>query len=409
MSKQLSKKEWLYYFDLYEEDYYRFVFEYAKRKNKWNNSIKEWFVKKYKSFKYNNNVMLLESKTGKSPKKGKGVGRPKNSKSVDKAIDELSDELKNEIIKRYIEIINNDKSGKDRKIIEKLIKELKLSSRKMSYIVNLSKSHICRIRNGFEIKQNIKSDKRKLIEKLIKEIFYKYKKRYGRNPISIILYKNYNIKLSYRQVGRIMNDLGLFCQIRKKRKNREIKNTRVKIQDIVKRDFDNKKHSQTILATDVTFIPSPKDVTIQNHVYLSVTINHRTKEIVSYKLSKNNDVRLVIDSLITVNKKNCIIHSDHGAVYSSIEFNRLIQEKKWEQSMSRVGNSLDNREIEYWFSIFKTELINSIDLKFISYDELVTLIDNYINYYNNERIQKKLNWLSPTMYNKKHQNGFVPF
>ena len=55
--------------------------------------------------------------------------------------------------------------------------------------------------------------------------------------------------------------------------------------------------------------------------------------------------------------------------------------------MSRVGNSLDNREIEYWFSLLKTELINTINLKETSYNDLSKFIDDYVNYYNNERIQ----------------------
>ena len=53
MSKQLSKNEWLYYFDLYEKDYYKFVYEYTKRRGKWNHNIKSIFVNKYKTFKYN--------------------------------------------------------------------------------------------------------------------------------------------------------------------------------------------------------------------------------------------------------------------------------------------------------------------------------------------------------------------
>ena len=58
MSKQLSKNEWLYYFDLYEKDYYKFVYEYTKRRGKWNHNIKSIFVNKYKTFKYNNIVLF---------------------------------------------------------------------------------------------------------------------------------------------------------------------------------------------------------------------------------------------------------------------------------------------------------------------------------------------------------------
>ena len=55
--------------------------------------------------------------------------------------------------------------------------------------------------------------------------------------------------------------------------------------------------------------------------------------------------------------KNAIVHSDHGACYSSSDFIKIIKQHNWKQSMSRVGNSLDNRVVEIWFSILKTELI----------------------------------------------------
>ncbi|MBQ5492500.1 MAG: IS3 family transposase, partial [Mycoplasmataceae bacterium] len=64
----------------------------------------------------------------------------------------------------------------------------------------------------------------------------------------------------------------------------------------------------------------------------------------------------------------------------------------------RVGNSLDNRDIEFWFSIFKTELIYRLDIKKMLFVELKQAIADYIYYYNNVRIQKKLNWMTPIQY-----------
>ncbi|WAM00694.1 IS3 family transposase [Mycoplasmopsis felis] len=61
-------------------------------------------------------------------------------------------------------------------------------------------------------------------------------------------------------------------------------------------------------------------------------------------------------------------------------------------SFSRIGNSLDNCEIEYWFGIIKTELLNDLDYSEITFDELNLKIKEYVDLYNKERIQSNLEW-----------------
>ena len=119
------------------------------------------------------------------------------------------------------------------------------------------------------------------------------------------------------------------------------------------------------------------------------------KEIIGWKLSTNNDVKLIIDSFDSIKNKtkNVIVHSDHGACYTSSVFTEMLKKYHWTQSMSRVGNALDNRVVEFWFSILKTELIYNLNTKKISFKELENKIVNFINYYNNVKIQEKLNWM----------------
>ena len=76
-----------------------------------------------------------------------------------------------------------------------------------------------------------------------------------------------------------MNKLGLFCEVRQRKRKRENKNLNVKFKNLVKRDYDGIYND--VYATDVTYIPSPKDV-YENHVYLSVIIQHRTKKVISW-------------------------------------------------------------------------------------------------------------------------------
>ena len=63
--------------------------------------------------------------------------------------------------------------------------------------------------------------------------------------------------------------------------------------------------------------------------------------------------------------------------------------------MSRVGNSLDNREAEHFFGTLKTEFYYLSNTKEMTWNQLKNKIDNFIKYYNEKRIQKNLNWLSP--------------
>jgi putative transposase len=134
---------------------------------------------------------------------------------------------------------------------------------------------------------------------------------------------------------------------------REAKNTKIDFLDLVKRNYNPDENN--IFATDVSYIPANVD---QHHVYLSVIISHKTKKNKSWKLSTKNDAQLVVDTLSSLDKKNFIFHSYHGTTYSSDAVLSTLNEKQALVSMGRVGNSLDNREVEYFFSCLKGEYLH---------------------------------------------------
>lgn len=399
MSKHLTLEQWIKLFEIYENDRNLCWFELSKFKKitRWS---QEWFSKKYTMFICNNKDMnVLMSKTGKSPKKGKGVGRPKNSKNKHTIWKEfLRDIGEDEIAKIIGELVDEENEGVIKKI-KQIINKTKMSSRKLESILHISKSKICYLRKNAPLKSH-SNRKNEWLKNVVYEIFRKRKNRVGRKQISRIILKKYGILYSDRHIGRIMAENYIKCEIRKARRQKEFKNTNVIVENIVLRDYDNIKHDNEIFATDVTYIPATKDCN-QNHVFLSAIISHKTKEIVGWKLSKTNDTRLVLDSfqnLITKQIKNVIVHSDHGLAYSSLLFSNMLAKNNWTQSMSRVGNSLDNRVIEFWFSILKTELIYNLNIKEMSFNELEEIIKNFIEYYNNVRMQEKLLWMTPSEY-----------
>lgn len=122
-------------------------------------------------------------------------------------------------------------------------------------------------------------------------------------------------------------------------------------------------------------------------------------EIVAYDLSLRNDIALVNSTLEKLYKlplsKNCILR----ATYSRTAYINQLKEKGIQVSISRRGNCWDNAPIESFFSHFKSELIYLS--KTNNYDNLILEISEYIDYYNNKRIQKKLNGLSPIEYRTK--------
>ena len=91
-----------------------------------------------------------------------------------------------------------------------------------------------------------------------------------------------------------------------------------------------------------------------------------------------------------------MLHSDRGFQYTSREFKRKLDAAKVTQSMSRVGKCIDNSPMESFWGTLKCEkyYLNKYD----TYEELTHAIEEYIFFYNHNRLQKRLNGLSPLEY-----------
>ena len=133
-----------------------------------------------------------------------------------------------------------------------------------------------------------------------------------------------------------------------------------------------------------------------------VGMNH--KHVIAYGLSRRLNGRLVQEMLLQAVKKlprkaNLILHSDQGIHYQMSSYQRLLAKNRISQSMSRKGNCLDNAAMESFFGRMKTECFHG--KSFTSIDELEKVINDYVRYYNEERIQLKLKGLSPIQYRKQ--------
>ena len=88
--------------------------------------------------------------------------------------------------------------------------------------------------------------------------------------------------------------------------------------------------------------------------------------------------------------ENINLHSDQGWQYQHQYYHRFLEDKGIQPSMSRKGNSPDNGMMESFFGILKSEMFYGYEKTFKSIEQLEQAIVDYINYYNNKRINVKL-------------------
>jgi putative transposase len=137
--------------------------------------------------------------------------------------------------------------------------------------------------------------------------------------------------------------------------------------------------------------------------YLSAILDLCDGSIVSYVLGKSNNNQLVFQTfekaLKEVSDTKPLLHSDRGFQYTSKTFKRMLDKVNIKQSMSRVGRCIDNGPIEGFWGSLKNEkyYLNKYD----TFEGLSRSIIEYINFYNNDRLQKRLNGLSPLEYRAK--------
>ncbi len=96
-----------------------------------------------------------------------------------------------------------------------------------------------------------------------------------------------------------------------------------------------------------------------------------------------------------------ILHSDQGWQYQHQTYQKRLKNHGIIQSMSKKGNSMDNGMMENFFGLLKTEMFYDQEGKYKNIDELILAIDDYIKYYNYDRIKLKLKGLSPVNYRLK--------
>ena len=212
-------------------------------------------------------------------------------------------------------------------------------------------------------------------------------KTYGYRRMWLAL-KNKGIHHNPKTILRVMKKYELLAEIRRRRKWVSMGQQVHRYGNLLNRQFSADKPNRKWV-TDISYIHTRQGV-----LYLSMIRDLYDNSIIAYKTGTEQTVNLVLDTIRLAIKKEkkrvaaeLQLHSDQGFQYTSQAYFKLIQKYGITPSMSRRGNCYDNAMAENFFSILKTECIYRH--KPASFKEANDMIDQFILFYNYERIQLK--------------------
>ena len=256
-------------------------------------------------------------------------------------------------------------------------------------------------------KNKIVEDKDEDIKKKIKDIFHDNKSRYGYRRITLVL-RNEGIIINHKKVKRLMKIMGLYGitpRVKYKSYKGDMNGTVSNL--LLDKETDEEKHKTYYKRNFSTTSVNQKWTTdvSEFHIsagklYLSPILDMYNDEIVSYDISISPNYTQIINMLDKAfsqykDLEGLIFHSNQGWQYQMNHYHKILKDRGIIQSMSRKGNCLDNSPMENFFGRMKNEMFYGQEYRFKTLEQLKEEMEEYIRYYNEERIKVKLKGLTP--------------
>ena len=270
------------------------------------------------------------------------------------------------------------------------IKELskKYSVKKLCIIAKVQRSSYYKWLNRKESVNEVFNQK---LLRLIEKNYEESGAILGYRQMTIKLNRENDFKINEKRVLRLMRIKNLKSVCRKKRKNYVKCKPEITAENVLNREFKSNKFGEKWL-TDVTEMKYGT-----TKVYLSAILDLSDKSIVAYNIARSNNNDLVFKNFDIAREKfpnvKPIFHSARGIQYTSVLFRKKLNDAGMTQSMSRISRCIDNGPMEAFWGTLKSEMYYLKTFK--TYDELVTAIKQYIEYYNTKRYQKRLGCMTP--------------
>jgi putative transposase len=236
----------------------------------------------------------------------------------------------------------------------------------------------------------------------LNKLHIEHQGRYGYRRLTSELRKE-GLPLNHKTVSRLMKEESIECKIRRKRKKYFAPSPELEASpNVLNRDFTATEPYKKAV-TDVT------EFWIKNtKIYVSALIDLYDGAVISTSYSTSNNTNLIMSMFDRIPKNNkaflvnMLVHSDQGVLYRTNRYKNYLNAYNIIQSMSRRGNCYDNAVAECFFGTFKSEVLYIKDIP--SIEVFKQEFEEYIHYYNYDRIKSKLGYLSPMQYRK--MNGY---
>jgi len=214
----------------------------------------------------------------------------------------------------------------------------------------------------------------------------------------------HGVRVGICRIKRIRKELGLRC--RQKRKFKATTNSAHRLpvaENLLGQEFQVHRPN-AVWVSDITYVP-----TDEGWLYLAGHKDLFTGEIVGYAMGERLTKNLVTQSLLRATAarrpaKGMIHHSDRGSQYCALEYQRILGQLELRASMSGKGNCYDNAPMESFWGTLKQELVHH--KHYTTKQEAIRDITEYIEiFYNRQRRQARLGFLSPAAYAQRFYAG----
>jgi len=308
-------------------------------------------------------------------------------------------------------IMNSSPNIKFEIIHEMLVKCGNLmNAKQLCEIAGVSRSGYYAWQNAESIRQEREEQDKADFDKILEAYRFRGYDKGGRGIYMRLLRHNPPVLMNLKKIYRLMHKFNLKCPIRKANPYRRMlkalrENNYAK--NLLNREF--KGHGvRFVLLTDITYLKRQDG----QFSYLSAIMDAGTKEILAYVVSPSLEIDFVLETveLLMINhgselKTDVLFHSDQGSHYTSHKLVELLNDSKLRRSMSRKANCWDNAPQESFFGHMKQE----IDISgCVTNDDVKKIVDDWIDYYNNDRYQWDLEKLAPREYYEYIVTGIHP-
>ena len=216
----------------------------------------------------------------------------------------------------------------------------------------------------------------------------------------------HGIRVGICRIKRIRRKLGIRCkQKRKFKATTNSKHTLPVAENILGQQFRVTAPNK-VWVSDITYVP-----TDEGWLYVAAHKDLFTSDIVGYAMGERLTRNLVSQSLFKAvaakrPAEGLIHHSDRGSQYCSYEYRNLLERFGLKASMSRKGNCYDNAPIESFWGTLKQELVHH--RRYRTRQEAISDITEYIEiFYNRQRLQPGLGFLSPAVFEQRYYAGLL--